>query len=128
MSRRPRYSPRVRALFSNPVHAGTLDGPGASACRGATTIELSAELQGGRLVRLAFRALGAPEVIAAAELFCEEFEGRPAPALAEFAAGDVMKKLEIPVEKTGLILLLEDAVRALSTKTGAGSPHLETKG
>jgi len=62
---------------------------------------------------LRFRARGCPHLIAACEAFCAAFEGREVDALLEFTAGDLMQRLPVPVEKTGRILVLEDAVRAL---------------
>ena len=108
------YSARVRALFADPVHAGCVDGgttirvddQGVSLCLCATS-------EAGRVETLRFKAWGCPHVIAAAEAFCAGYEGRLASELLEFSASDLMKSLSVPLDKTGRILVLEDAVRAL---------------
>lgn len=110
------YSERVRGLFAVPVHAGTLGGPRVRIDDQGIRIELSAELAAGRLEKLAFRAYGCPHTIAAAEAFCADFEGREAGALDAFSGSDLMHNLPVPHEKTGRILVLEDAVRSLGAK------------
>lgn len=108
------YSAAVRALFASPAHAGCLDN--------AVTVHVSdqdvrvclcAIMADGVVSALRFKAWGCPHVIAASEAFCAAYEGREAAELLEFRAGDLMQSLSVPVEKTGRILVLEDAVRAL---------------
>lgn len=110
------YSERVRALFAAPEHAGTLDGPSARVDDQGVSIEISAAVASGRLEKLAFRAYGCPHTIAAAEAFCADFEGREAGRLGVFSGADLMQNLPVPHEKTGRILVLEDAVRSLGAK------------
>ena len=59
--------------------------------------------------------------IAAAEAACAELEGRDAVQLLEFSASGLMQSLSVPVEKTGRILVLEDAVRSLGQAIRDGS-------
>ena len=108
------YSALVRELFADPRHAGCLDGGTRVRLDDQDVrICLCADADGGTLRALRFRARGCPHLIAACEAFCAAFEGREVEALLEFAAGDLMQRLSVPVEKTGRILVLEDAVRAL---------------
>lgn len=108
------YSTEVRALFDDPAHAGVIDGGySASVDDQGVRIELSAGIEDGALVALRFRAWGCPHVIAAAEAFCRDFEGREAATLLEFSSSGLMQSLTVPVEKSGRILVLEDAVRSL---------------
>ena len=108
------YSDRVRELFARPAHAGCiaggcsvrLDDQGVRLC-------LCAQAEGSTITALRFRAWGCPHLIAAAEAFCADFEGQAVVGLLEFEAGGLMESLSVPVEKTGRILVLEDAVRAL---------------
>ena len=111
------YSARVRALFAKPAHAGVI-GKGASirVDDQDLSIALSAEVESGRISALRFKAFACPHVIAAAEQACAELEGRPVAALLEFSAADLMQSLAVPVEKTGRILVLQDAVVALGRK------------
>ena len=108
------YSPEVRALFANPAHAGDLDGGRTVAVSGQDVrLELSGAAQGGRLEALCFRAWACPHVIAAAEAACARLEHATVAELLEFSVVDLMENLAVPVEKTGRILVLEDAVRSL---------------
>jgi len=120
VSRATGYSDRVRRLFASAAHAGDADGPTVEQARGDARVRLSAEVQAGRLAALRFRAYGCPHLIAAAEDFCQRFEGRKPDALQEFTARDAVAELGVPVAKTGTILLLEDAVCALRQAISAG--------
>lgn len=110
------YSKQVRELFATTPHAGVADG-GVSVAADAqgVRLQLSAVVEDGALGRLRFLAWGCPHVIAAAEQFCADFEGREAADLLEFSAAGLMTTLAVPGEKTGRILVLEDAVRSLGT-------------
>ena len=108
------YSARVRALFADPAHAGRLDGGRTVTAAGQDVrLELSGAATGDRLNALRFRAWGCPHVIAAAEAACAGLEGATVAELLEFSVVDLMENLAVPVEKTGRILVLEDAVRSL---------------
>jgi NifU-like protein involved in Fe-S cluster formation len=108
------YSPLVRSLFSTAEHSGDL--PGAT-CASADTqgvnVQLAASVEGDKITALRWKAWGCPHLLAATEAFCAEYEGGTASSLLEFSAGDLMKKLAVPVTKTGRILVLEDVVRSL---------------
>ena len=108
------YSARVRALFADPGHAGGLvGGRTVAAASQDVRLELSGLANGERLDALRFRAWACPHVIAAAEAACAQLEGATVAELLEFSAVDLMENLAVPVEKTGRILVLEDAVRSL---------------
>lgn len=114
------YGDEVRRLFAEPRHAGTVDG-GVSVLEDAqgVRVELSATTAGGRIATLRFRVWGCPHLIAAAEAFCAEFEGRDVAGLEVFRAAPMKNKLGVPAEKTGRILVLEDAVRSLQRALSA---------
>lgn len=110
------YSPVVRKLFATTPHAGTVDeGVSVLADEQGVRIRLSAGVESGTVGTVRFLARGCPHVIAAAEQFCADFEGREAADLLEFSASGLMKTLAVPKEKTGRILVLEDAVRSLGS-------------
>jgi len=110
------YNPRVRALFAAPAHAGTLEGPAKAAVDDQDIrIRLFATIENGHISVLRFKAWACPHFIAAAEAFCAELEGRPLEELLEFSASGLMQSLSVPVEKTGRILVLEDAARLLGS-------------
>ena len=84
-------------------------------------MRLSATAEDGVITAMRFRAWGCPHTIAAAESACAGLEGRPVSELLEFPASGLMEKLPVPVEKTGRILVLEDAIRSLGQRFGVGS-------
>jgi len=108
------YGQRVRELFADPAHAGRLaNEPAVLIEDQGVRIAFSAKLVAGRIETLRFEAWGCPHVIAAAETFCAGYEGKSAAELLEFSVSDLMQSLSVPVEKTGRILVIEDAVRSL---------------
>jgi NifU-like protein involved in Fe-S cluster formation len=111
------YSTKVRALFANPAHAGRLEAAvTVTLDEQGMCLQLSALARGGRIEALRFRAWGCPHFIAAAERLCARYEGRAAADLESAGANEFMQSLGIPVEKTGRILVIEDAARALGGK------------
>lgn len=113
------YSARVRAYFAAPAHAGALDdGESVRVDDPEVRLQLSASLAGGNVGLMRFRAWGCPHTIAAAEAACAALEGRPVADLLEFSVRGLMEELAVPVEKTGRILVIEDAVRALGQRFG----------
>jgi NifU-like protein involved in Fe-S cluster formation len=105
----------VRELFAGPDHAGDLEKADLRVQieEQGVRIGLAADIDGDIISGLRFRAWGCPHLIAAAEAFCREFEGRPVSALQAFSAAEIMQTLPVPREKLGRILVLEDAVRSL---------------
>ena len=116
------YSAQVRELFDAPEHAGRLDGAlHVESDEQGVRVSLFATVEDGRLAALRFLAWGCPHVIAAAEALCAAYEGRPVRDLLEFSANDLMQSLSVPVEKTGRILVIEDAARSLGSAAGSTS-------
>ena len=76
-------------------------------------IELAAIVRDGGIEQLRFRAWGCPHVLAAAEAVCAQHEAQPVSDLEQFSAAELMQSLAVPVEKSGRILVIEDAVRSL---------------
>ena len=110
------YSAEVRQLFRAPTHAGSLAGGRIARAAGqGVSVELSMRCDGAMIGALRFRARGCPHLLAAAEAVCRDFEGRPVADLASYSALATVNSLPVPVEKTGRILVLEDAVRLLGT-------------
>jgi NifU-like protein involved in Fe-S cluster formation len=108
------YNSAVRACFVSPDHAGNAAGGSVAFFEDqGMRIRLSANVRNSTITELRFLAWGCPHVIAAAEVFCRQFEGRPVADLELFATDQIMQDLAVPVEKTGRILVLEDTVRSL---------------
>ena len=114
------YSELVKRYFANPVHAGQLPdeynkavvGEAAESETGARVI-LYAVVDRDTVRILRYQVFGCPHLIAAAEAFCGEAEGQPVATLPQLDVPGLMDKLTIPVEKTGRVLILEDAAKAL---------------
>jgi len=125
------YSELVRRYFANPVHAGQLSdeyndavvGEAAESETGARVV-LSAVVDEETVRILRYQVFGCPHLIAAAEAFCDELEGQAVGALTELDVPGLMDKLELPVEKTGRVFILEDAARALHIAV-SGTAHTE---
>ena len=116
------YSRTVRTLFAAPAHAGDVDGGELVAVdEQGVRLQLSARAEDNIIAAIRFRAWGCPHTIAAAELACAELEGQPVADLLDFPVSGLMEKLPVPVEKTGRILVLEDAIRLLGQRFGVGS-------
>ena len=118
------YNARVRAFFAAPAHAGDLESGESVQIDGQDArIALAATASNGTVRAMRFRAWGCPHTIAAAEAACQALEGVLVADLLEFSARDLMEDLSVPVEKTGRILVIEDAVRSLGQRL-AGGPEL----
>ncbi len=107
------YSRAVEQAFEHPAHAGKLSGAcGAAGSRETgTRVEFSMQVASGRISRMCFQAYGCPHTIAACELAVESLLGHPPEALGCWDPGGAAERLKIPVEKTGKLLLIQDALR-----------------
>ncbi len=114
------YNEAVRRHFPDPQHSGdlredyelTLVADVSESGNGAHIV-MSAGIRGGTIARMAYRVRGCPHLIAALELVCTTLEGQPVAGLENFDSADITHRLSVPVEKSGRILLLEDALAAL---------------
>jgi NifU-like protein involved in Fe-S cluster formation len=108
------YNSVVRDCFESPDHAGEAAGDIVAFFEDqGMRIRLSANVSKSTITELRFLAWGCPHVIAAAETFCRQYEGRPVADLELFETDQIMQDLAVPVEKTGRILVFEDTVRSL---------------
>lgn len=122
------YNKVVRDCFENPDHAGDLQGEYAQVLTSevmeseqGARIVLSAGIADGMIAQMCFRAWGCPHVIAAAEMLCRDRENGPVSGLSAIDANGMMEQLSVPVEKTGKILLLEDALKSLWEQHGCAA-------
>ena len=108
------YNARVREFFTAPAHAGGLEvGASVLATDQGVRVELSASVADGHISALRFRAWGCPHLLAAAEWVCRHYEGEAVDALEKFPIARIMDDLAVPAEKTGRILVVEDAIQSL---------------
>lgn len=122
------YNLSTREYFEQPVHAGDLQGAYtvsavavAEESAAGARIQLAVGIEDGRLKECRFRVFGCPHLIAAGEWLCEYYQGKTLGELLQFRAADCMDQLMVPVEKTGRILLLEDAIRSLAERLNQGT-------
>ena len=121
------YSDLTRELFAAPVHAAPqagepADGASVYVDGQGVRLRLNAVAKDGVLLGITFRALGCPHFIAACEWMCRATEGQPIETLCGWQPAEIMRTLALPVEKTGRILVLEDAARELAACLSASSP------
>jgi len=114
------YNEAVRACFAEPAYAGDLQGSfdqtltaDVSESEGGAQVALAAGIQAGSIAEMAYRAWGCPHLIAALELACETLVNQPVQSLENFDSADITQNLAVPTEKTGRILLVEDALATL---------------
>jgi len=111
------YADLVTRHFDAPANVGPLGGAPANVYMGAagerehgTRVCFEARIDAGRISEIAFQAYGCPHTIAACSLATERLARQPAAALAQFDPRELMSALEVPVEKTGRMLLVQDAL------------------
>ncbi len=121
----PAYSAAVIEHFDHPRNTGRLEpGPGiieasaGSAAQG-TSFHLSARVQAGVATEVRFEAYGCPHCIAAASWATERMTGRPVSELADWTWRHAAVALDVPAEKRGHLLVLEDAVKRLAEEARA---------
>ena len=108
----PVYNDAVAAWFrQEPRPLEGVSGIAGSEEQGARVVA-AARIEGGSVANLAFRAFACPHIIAACNLLAERLTGQAPEALVDPALPEHLQELEIPVEKTGKILILQDALRA----------------
>ena len=119
------YNALTLALFSNRTHAAQGGEDAAYRAQVAESndgarLELLVRVAGDQLSACRYRVFGCPHLVAAAEWWCDQSEGKPVSDLAAFDPQACTAALGIPVEKTGRVLLLEDAIRSLADQAAAG--------
>ena len=112
------YSPLTLRYFESPPAAGVLT-PDGSTLRGSagdrsrgTWVQFDLHAAQGMIRAARFLALGCPHTIAVAAWVAEHAPGCPlGPALPE-AVSRLSERFEVPIEKRGRLLIIEDAWRA----------------
>ena len=112
------YPAAVTRHFSQPSNVGPLPpgphpvfrGEAGSAATGAWVV-FEAEIADATARRLVFRAFGSPYLIVACSRATEQLTGAPAAVLGRFDGGSLAEELQVPAEKLGSLLILQDALR-----------------
>ena len=114
------YNDLVRSLFKNPLHAKDIpDKLGkpykvvAQESKNGSKIVLTAVIKEENILALRFRVFGCPFLIAAAEFCCNQCEGKHHKEVENIDILHLIQILEVPTEKIGVILLLQDALESL---------------
>lgn len=117
------YSERVAEWFAQPVASasGSLTGSAGSLQQG-TLLCITADSMDGSLCNVGFRAFACPHIIAACHWLVAGLEGRPVQALREFPLEQLRSEFDIPAEKTGKLLILQDALSNCYASYAAGQP------
>jgi len=83
----------------------------AGSIEAGTWVVMSARVRGGQVHTLEASVYGCPHVMAACEHLVRELTGGPVAGLGEVDPRALAAALEIPVEKTGRLLIIQDALR-----------------
>ena len=115
------YSALVTQHFHRPSNAGRLEGSNvveASVGRidQGAHFRFTADIRDDRIDAIKFEAYGCPHCIAAASWLTERLTGTNLSELQSWSWREVERALEVPAEKRGKLLLLEDAVRQLADR------------
>jgi NifU-like protein involved in Fe-S cluster formation len=118
MSTDPRYHPdvtrRVRRLpnaSTEPLADANCLGVAGDEAQGVR-VELSLRVSDGRVRAAAFRAYGCPHVLAACSWLVERVVGCGPEELASWDWREVQQALDVPPQKFGRLLTIQDAIRA----------------
>lgn len=113
------YSPAVERHFAAPRKARELplELPGLVAGEAEDRtlhvwVRFQLQIVEGIIAAAGFRVFGCPHAIAAASAVAEWLEGRSVDAARRLDVKEVCAELEVPVEKLGKLLRIEDAVAA----------------
>ena len=124
----PEYSATVVDHFEHPRNGGhfeagegVLQGVAGSVAQG-TMFVLSARVTGERIEAVRFEAYGCPHCIAAGSWLSERLIGLDRDQLRGWRWRDADQALQFPLEKRGRLLILEDAVHALSEAWAGFNP------
>lgn len=112
------YSAVVTDHFSRPRHVGKLTVDHEALISGTAgrreqgiEVVFHIGIDGTRIAEMTFEAFGCPHTIAACSVLAERLTGRPVEALGDFQPAELAGCLGLPVEKTGRLLVIEDALR-----------------
>lgn len=121
------YSEEVRRRFQAPVGVGAVADDEPSTLTGEAqdrALSVWARCQvmtdAGRISAIRFHVFGCPHTIAAASLLAELLAGQPLAALESAWAMRLVARLQVPKEKLGRLLVLEDALRACARSNEQG--------
>ena len=114
------YSAEVRQRFASSRGVGELQPAPDVISAIAGTVEqgakywLYARIHAERIEELKYRVYGCPHTIAAASLAADQLRGVTLEQMEGWNWRDISSKLDVPAQKRGKLLVLEDAIRSLA--------------
>lgn len=75
-----------------------------------TWVRLAFRLQGGRVMEARFKAYGCPHTLASVAWLAEHARSKTLAELSAEGLEEVVRRLEIPAEKLGRLLIVQDAL------------------
>lgn len=115
----PGYSRLVRQHFTHPAGAGSFEAGTAGVVQGCAgsreqgvAVQFQCRMDGNQICDVRFLAWGCPHSIAGASWLAEKLVGMDLGEAAGMTALGVSAALDVPAEKLGSILILEDALAA----------------
>jgi hypothetical protein len=112
-----RYNELTWRYFEQPMNVGVLRGLGvgsaeAGSAEQGTWVRFCIQIQRGYVTAARFAAFGCPHVIAVASWLTETGVGRPGSTGLPEPVAALQRRFEVPVEKRGRLLVVEDAWNA----------------
>lgn len=114
------YNCQVVEHFERPRNVGrfvacneAIEGAAGDAAQGARFV-LSAKIADEHIAELRFESYGCPHCIAAGSWLTQRLQGATCGELDSWTWREVADALDVPPEKRGRLLILEDAVRELA--------------
>jgi NifU-like protein involved in Fe-S cluster formation len=112
------YSQKVADHFFRPRNLGTPAGGPATLFSGEAGVReqgvqvvFNMRVADRNIAEIRFQAFACPHTIAACSLATERLEGAPVGALLEMSPDVLMEELQVPTEKMGRMLVVQDALR-----------------
>lgn len=113
------YSAEVRRRFLAPARAGAISSDAGKTVEGAAEdrslnlwVRFQVQVQAGTVKHVRYQAYGCPHSLAAADRVASDLEGRPVKALTDIDIESLAAELQLPREKLGNLLRIEDALAA----------------
>ena len=120
------YSPEVKRRLRSPERVGFARKSASPLVTGDAEdrslnvwVRYQIRVRDGAIDAVRFEAYGCPHFIAAADWHAEQLEGRPSDSLAEPDTRGAREALDVPIEKLGKLLVIENALAACATAFAA---------
>jgi NifU-like protein involved in Fe-S cluster formation len=111
------YNALTLRYFQSPANVGQLSGPGVF--RGAagnreqgTWVQFDVQVASGTVTAVRFLAFACPHTIAVSAFVADRAAGGPLSTALPQSVQALCRRFEVPVEKLGRVLIVEDAWRA----------------